>query len=509
MMARHLRVVRNSGQTLLATLAMVICTAANSGPAWTVERRPPPADAYADKSRLFVLTDIGNEPDDQMSFIRLLLYANEIDIEGVAATTSIHLPNETHPETLTSIIDTYGSVRPMLLKNAEGWPSAADLRSRISSGPKAYGMAAIDAAHPSSGALALIAAVDRADGRPLWVAIWGGANVLAEALERVRVTRTPAALAKFVAKLRIYSISDQDDAGLWIRRGFPNLRYIVSPSSDDVLDYGSATWSGISGDVFYRNGDGADSSIVTNGWLGRNVRKGPLGGRYPYAYAIMEGDTPSFLNLIPNGLGSAMSPGWGGWGGRYIWRRHPLAGGPIWTQGGFPSAGLDSRDEVGGIDGRLHRSDQATIWRWRSAFQNDFAARMDWTIKPFAEANHPPVPVVNGSKGLAPITMQLTPGGVIDLDASASYDKDRGQALIYRWSVYQEAGSTFGRILPKVSLTDENNPRARIASTCTSACKPGEIHVILQITDDGTPALTRYRRVIIQIHPDKPDRSEN
>ena len=41
------------------------------------------------------------------------------------------------------------------------------------------------------------------------------------------------------------------------------------------------------------------------------------------------------------------------------------------------------------------RDFKATLWRWRDDFQNDFAARMDWTTKPFSEANHPPVPVLS------------------------------------------------------------------------------------------------------------------
>jgi hypothetical protein len=57
-------------------------------------------------------------------------------------------------------------------------------------------------------------------------------------------------------------------------------------------DYAYATWTGISGDVLYRNGDGADGSTVTNEWLDRHVRnKGPLARhdlRFEY---IMEGDT--------------------------------------------------------------------------------------------------------------------------------------------------------------------------------------------------------------------------
>src|SRR5678816_4722685 len=98
---------------------------------------------------------------------------------------------------------------------------------------------------------------------------------------------------------RVYSITDQDDTGPWIRREFPNLFYIVQPSTQKGDDYYYATWTGISGDVYYRNGAGADSTIVTNEWLDANIRsKGPLGKLYPRFAFIMEGDTPSFLSLI-------------------------------------------------------------------------------------------------------------------------------------------------------------------------------------------------------------------
>lgn len=480
-------------------LGLAPSLAAAAQPAWTVDRDVPQPDAYAAKSRVFVLTDMGNEPDDQMSFVRLLAYANEIDIEGMAATTSIHLTSQTNPQTLLTIIDEYAAVRPNLLQHAQGWPTAAELRGRVASGPRGYGMAAVRASQPSAAALALIAAADRADDRPLWVSIWGGANTLAEALSVVRSTRSAQAVDAFVARLRAYSISDQDDAGPWIRQNFPRLRYVVSPSLPDVLDYGSATWSGIAGDAFYLNGEGADGSTVTDAWLQANVRKGPLGGHYPHSIAIMEGDTPSYLGLVPNGLASAMSPSWGGWGGRYVWRRHPQAGGPIWTQGGFPVAGLDSRDEVTGVDGRRYRSDQATIWRWRTAFQHDFAARMDWTVKPFAEANHPPIPIVDGVGGLGPVEVVLRPGGTVVLDASASRDDDRGQALSYRWFAYPEAGSVFDRTPAQVSLTNEATPRVTISDRCGRPCPGSTIHVILEVTDNGAPALTRYRRVIVRI----------
>ena len=144
-----------------------------------------------------------------------------------------------------------------------------------------------------------------------------------------------------------------------------------------------ATWTGISGDRFYKNAPGADFTTFTDDWVNANIRsKGPLGKLYPFPCCIHEGDTPSFLGLIDNGLASAMSPTYGGWGGRYVWRTFYGEPRPFWTQGGDSYPGRDnSRDTVVGVDGKTYTSDQATIWRWRTAFQHDFAARMDWTIK--------------------------------------------------------------------------------------------------------------------------------
>lgn len=469
----------------------------------------PQPDAFAARNRLFVLTDIGNEPDDQMSFVRLLLYANEIDIEGVAATTSQHLRDKLHDDTLRKIVAAYGRVRPNLLKHAPGWPTAAALDRAITTGPARFGMAGIDPTKPSPGALALIAAADRADERPLWVSIWGGANTLAEALSLVRQTRDKAALDRLVARLRVYAISDQDDAGQWLRREFPALQYVVSPSGT-AEDYVLATWTGISGDRFYGNdADAADSSTITHDWLEANIRKGPLGSLYPKVEYIMEGDTPSFLGLTANGLASAMSPAWGGWGGRYLYRKPYGETRPIWTQGGMVLFGANSRDRVVGLGGQIARSDQATIWRWRNDFQNDFAARIDWTIKPFAEANHQPRARIAGQPDLGPIIVPAKVGEPVTLDASASSDPDRGQNLSYRWYLYSEAGSRLGP-LADVTIAGADAPRATFTApaVCRRAvpfmevpCKAGEAHVILEVSDDGRPALTTYRRVVLRISP--------
>ena len=98
-------------------------------------------------------------------------------------------------------------------------------------------MSAVGADKMSDGAALIIRAVDKADDRPLWISMWGGANTLAQALAHVRDTRTPEQLDTFIARLRVYSISDQDDAGPWIRREFPLLHYIAMPSTPDGDQY--------------------------------------------------------------------------------------------------------------------------------------------------------------------------------------------------------------------------------------------------------------------------------
>jgi hypothetical protein len=454
--------------------------------------------------RLFVLSDIGNEPDDQMSLVRLLLYTNEIDLEGFGATTSVWQRDKVRPDIAQKVIAAYGKVVDRLREHDRAYPSAQDLSARVMPGVAGYGMAAVDAAHPSAATLALEAAALREDARPLWVGLWGGGNTLAEMLAHVAATR-PADLARVVARLRVYAISDQDDAGVVLRRQYPDLFWIGSPSSQDGGDYARATWTGISGDRYYRNGAGADFTTVSNPWLDKNIRaKGILGAAYPRHMFIMEGDTPAFLGLITNGLNDQGQPGWGGWGGRYVLRTPAGETRPIWTQGGDSFLRVTSADTVGGVV-----SDQATIWRWREAFQNDFAARMDWTILPPAKANHAPMPVVNGEGGLAPIRVKAVIGRPVVLDAAGTRDPD-GQKLTYRWFTYAEAGFDGKGTPPAITIAQAAARRTSL--TVTAACAGAwldlpqlpcpasrEAHVILAVTDSGTPALTRYRRVILEI----------
>ncbi len=300
-----------------------------------------------------------------------------------------------------------------------------------------------------------------------------------------------------MSRLRVYAISDQDDSGPWIRSAFPDLFYIASPGMHAGGAYHASTWVGISGDFFHGRFSGADHAIVDNPWLDTHVRAvGPLGAEYPHTEFIMEGDTPSFLNLIGNGLSDPERPDLGGWGGRYelylprtrAWFLQPETR-PFWT---------DAEDEVLGVDGRWQTSNKATVWRWREAYQNDFAARMQWTVKPYAEANHPPVARLGH-----PERLDAHPGDAIPLSAAGSTDPD-GDALTYKWFVYGEAGAFVtgqARTGSPIQIENADQSEARLLAPTTRLFHLGDLQVILAVTDQGTPPMTRYRRVVIDVRP--------
>lgn len=448
-----------------------------------------------EKHRIIVLTDIENEPDDAMSLVRFLTYSNQWDVEGLVATTSIHQKSKVATWRILEILEAYGEVRDNLEKHEQGYPTIDQLKSVVREGRTDYGMNAVGKGMDSPGSELIIQAVDSDDSRPVWVLVWGGPNCLAQALWKVKETRSAKELERFVSKLRIYTISDQDDSGPWIRKTYPELFYIASPGFHSYGGYHYATWSGISGDYFHARCPGGNYSLVENAWMDKHIRrKGPLGKQYPYMKYLMEGDSPSFMFLIENGLNNPDHPDWGGWGGRYEfyqpkyekWFLEPETR-PLWT---------NAMDEVKGCDGRWHTSNHATIWRWREHFQNDFSARMDWTIKDYEDANHPPVPKLNHDQYLS-----VKAGDRVDLSAVGSKDPD-GDNLSYEWFLYGEPGTfimSTARTGNPLEIHDFNMVNAWFIAP--KKAKMGTMHIVLAVTDHGTPTLTRYKRVIIDIKP--------
>jgi len=450
------------------------------------------------KKRLIVLTDIGADPDDTESTCRLLLYSNEIDIEGLIASTSIWRPAP-EPELLRNVIRAYAKVHGNLLLHHQEYPSAEALLSLVKHGLADYGMKGVGPGKDAEGSDWIIRALEKNDDRPLWISIWGGPTTLAQALYRLRATKSAAELNRLVAKLRLYAISDQDDSGPWIRKNFPRLFYIVSPGGD----YSAATWQGINLVV-----PGIDNSSISNEWLAKHIQEGhgPLGAAYPDVAYGMEGDTPSWLGLIPNGLNDMEHPNWGSWGGRYefyqpkvpITDPKTFIGGvpipqetrPIWTNASdyYTPQVLADYGRVIAPGDKSYKGYKVTVWRWRDDFQNDFAARMEWTTKSYNEANHPPVITLD-----QPSEITVQSGKHFGIGAHAT-DPD-GDSLTYYWFQYPEAGTYKGLI--DIGAPDTTG----IYMAAPKVEKPETIHFILRVTDKGAPPLSGYKRIIVTVTP--------
>jgi hypothetical protein len=452
------------------------------------------------KHQMIVLTDIEADPDDKQTLVRLLLYSNLIDIKGLIATTSVHQKTRVAPESIREIINAYSKVQINLEKHEAGFPKAEDLLMLVKQGLPKYGIEGVGEGNDSQGSDWIIKTLQEKDDRPLWITVWGGANTLAQALYRIRLMKTEDETKRLIHKLRVYTISDQDDSGNWIRNNFPDLFYIVSPGG-----YGSSTWIAIT-----QYAPGVNSEVISNNWLAENIQQGhgPLGNMYPDVAYGMEGDTPSWLNLIPNGLNVPEHPNWGGWGGRYeLYQPKQSELDVTGFTGGVPVEAESRAIWTNAVDkftpwianqhGRTVRLDtisfndnKITIWRWREDFQNDFAARMDWCTMPYEKVNHPPVPAL-----AHPEEITVQSGETFWLDATGTTDLDNDN-LSYLWFQYPEAGS----YKESINLNGAENIY-RINTKAPEVKKTETTHFILRVTDKGKPPLSRYKRVIVTITP--------
>lgn len=423
--------------------------------------------------RLVVMTDIGGDPDDQQSLVRLLVHADQFELEGLLTSSRLEHGQDTRPELIYEQLAAYAKVYPNLLKHSKKFPLPDSLRKIVQDGQG--DQEKMGEGHDTPASEWLIRVVDKPDLRPVWVAVWGGQRELAQALWKVKSTRSPAEAEAFVRKLRVYVIENQDGHERWILKQFPALFMISSgyvnlgfPLSPRIREY--SAYRGM-----YMTGD---ETLVGSGWVQAHIkgRENPLAAGYPLdgggVKGLKEGDTPSFLGWLPNGLNIPERPDWGGFGGRFRRLRTDL----------FTDI-VDFQDGVW--------NERLSVSRWRPFFQNDFAARLDWCVRPYAEANHHPLTLLNGQPGVAALEISAKAGEQIALSASGSSDPD-GHPLQYHWWNYWEAGSYPGR----VDLADRD--KISCSFPVPANAPAGTVfHVILEVTDSGTPALTSFRRAVI------------
>lgn len=330
----------------------------------TVSGKPAqqPPEPQRPLPKLAILTDIGGDPDDQQSLIRLMLYSNELEIRLLVASsagTLGELPKPvTRPDLIRQIVDAYGEVLPRLQRHATGWPTPATLAERICSGNPLRGRDVIGAGHDTAASDRLLAEMEAASPeQPLNIAIWGGQTDFVQALWKARATHSPGEFAELRRCLRIYDINDQDQLADWIRGEFPGLFYILA-SKPPGRDRRDGIYRGM-----YLTGD---LSTTSRDWVEQNLHStGPLGRLYPTATwtapnphaCLKEGDTPSWFFFLPRGGNNPARPEQPGWGGRFL--REPDG----WYRDPPFRADYDPRTEVS---------------RWRPDFQTDFALRMSW-----------------------------------------------------------------------------------------------------------------------------------
>jgi len=413
------------------------------------------------RTRVIVTTD--GEIDDRCSMIRYLLYANEWETLGLIHSSSKHhwKGDENHEpfrwegtEWLDRQLDAYAEVYPNLILHDPDFPSPDSLRSRVSVGNIDHEG---EMTKTTPGSERIVEVLLDPDPSPVWLQAWGGPNTIARALKTIQEDH-PDRMVEVSKKAKIFLISHQDKTCQeYIQKEWPEVDVLLSQGEAyGAIAYG---WSKL-------QPDGVKPYFKKEFMKGNILEgHGPLCALYEAKEERFrsEGDSPAFLHLIDNGLRSEEHPTYGGWGGRF---------------------GKDREHYWKSVDGK--EAKPHSILRWAIDFQNDWAARADWCVEDFSEANHNPIAEVAG-----PLDRDVKPGERVTLIAEESSDPD-GDRLTHLWWQYDEADTA--------SEVEIENPDSKSDAGLIVPNEPGKtIHVILEVTDSGKPPLKCWRRVVLKI----------
>jgi hypothetical protein len=464
------------------------------------------------KPRVVILTDIGvqdmkdqKDRDDIQSLVRLLVYSNELDIEGLIATksrkNSIDMHNssgniiDVFPETIIDIVKAYGKVRDNLILHDPEFPSEEYLLSNVKAGnpvknvswSRGNDMNGVGAGKNTAASDHIVSILQKEDPRPVWFCVWGKSIDLAQALWDIRETGDQDKLKKIISKIRVYDIAGQDAVGGWIAHTFPDIFWIRA--LQQFKGFGDTKLIG-------------NDDIISDEWADEHIRShGPLGEKYIVNHRSkrsggfhFEGDSPSFLYLVNPGLSDPENPHYGCWGGRFTedkvknisCRWSPEAEKQFhdfWMY-------AETVDTWHYQDTTYQDNVYAPVARWREDFQNDFAARMDWCMQSFKKANHQPIAVINGDHSQNILQLNVECGQTTELRADNSYDPDDDK-LLYEWYLYPELGTYQGELIIK------NNFSGRIEIKIPMDMKGQNAHLILEVSDINNPPLNSYRRIVL------------
>lgn len=493
-----------------------------------------PSATQPDSPRPRTIITADPELDDLNSMIRLLLYSNELEIEGLiyassryhwkgdGAGTTFFMPDreysrpqqswrwERNERFIDDVIDAYAKVHQNLLVHDPRYPYPDTLRAVVREGNVRF-EGDIEDESPGS-RLIMQALLDERPG-PVHLQVWAGTSTIARALlsieERYRAAPGWEAVHTAVStKAIITKFDSQDDTyDRYIRPNWPGIR---------VTDVATWTWGYNARRLVLPE----DQHLLEADWMQRHVTSvGPLGALYrtwgdgrrmvhddPTDYFhlaghtanqlqelgyqvwtdpqdpggwISEGDSTNMLNLFANGLRGYEHPSYGGWGGRAA---RSSEAPHQWSV----AQAHDSATEI-------REAHEYSVTRWFADAQYDFATRLRWTVSPrFAQANHHPSAAIDSE-------LDLSVGVGQTLNLSAALDDPDGDTLSCRWWQYLEAGTNPTYVT--IANADTTSPTITIPHDAA----PGEtVHIILEVHDDADMPLKTYRRVIITVDPASP-----
>jgi hypothetical protein len=474
------------GALLALIMVQSSCAAPRAGPAAGMRQKP----------RILVTSD--GEIDDQCSLVRFLLYTNEWDVEGIVTSSSQyhwHGHNWPGDDWMEPYLNAYAQVYPNLVKHDAAYPTPEFLRERALLG-NVETEGEMEKVTPGSQLIVKVL-LDQSDSRPVWIQAWGGTNTIARALKTIEESH-PDRMEEVATKLRFFFIWEQDSTYQdYIRPhwGKFNIPTIICDQFEAI----AYRWKQVQPAEMQPYFEGA--------WMKRHILEnhGALCSLYPAHRAgepgfaegdfRSEGDSPAFIHTIVTGLRNLESPDWGGWGGRYVrvrdntWLDPVPVPGYVYPEGrwsGNTAWGRNSLREGTKTTPEQRREYFRPQWRWSAALQHDFAARAEWCVKEFKEANHAPIVQVSGG-----LNRVVKPGETVPLAATAT-DPD-GNRLRYHWWQYTEADSATTTVA--ISQGDSRDHASFVVPD-----EPGrQIHIVLEVTDDGTPPLVAYQRIVFNI----------
>jgi hypothetical protein len=481
------------------------------------------------KPRVVITTD--PELDDSNSLIRYLLYSSDFRTEGLIYASSqfhwkgdgkgtklsvpgreytrfgLHIcpctsyrwaPDERY---IDAAVDAYAEAYPNLRVHDAGYPTPPELRSKIRWGNVEFDG---DMSKDTPGSDLIKSLLLDDEESPVYLHAWGGQSTIARALKSIedQYKDTPqwaAIRAKVIRKAVIHPSGDQDDTyATYIRPHWPEIRYraliggidlaydVQDRASEADAAYFTAAWTranvstrGAFGRLYRVWGDGKQmvkGDVFDYFGLSEQgteaLRKqgyivwSPLQEKGAF---IGEGDTPTFLNLIDNGLRGYRGDSLGGWGGHA--RRGPA-----------PATG-----SLGGLFG-APKPARAPTNPFLAAAQRDFAARLVWATTPdYAKANHEPRITLE-----SPRVIRARPGQRVRLRVRTS-DPD-GNTVEVRWWRWDQADTYSG-----VVVLDRSSGLFTGLRVPADA-KPGDtIQLVAEASDNGVPALTRYERAVVLV----------